>query len=157
MNEPKARTTFVTVLCILSFIGIGLGIISNTFSLVMPQPDPSELEEAQAQIQDMSDEMGEDSPFGGLMENLFSAGSAAMEHAKTLALVGLVGEVLCLVGVLRMWNMRKSGFVPYLIGEWGPGIISIVLIGLMGGLALAGFFIPAVMTLLYGLNLKDMH
>ena len=156
MDQPKIRTTFVTVLCILSFIGIGFGIIGNTFSLILPQPDAAEFEEAQAQMQDMADEMGDDSPFSGLIENLFSGAGAALEHGKTLALVGLVAEVLCLFGVLRMWNMRKSGFVPYLIGEWGPGVVSIALVGMMGGLALGSFIIPAIMTLLYGLNLKDM-
>lgn len=153
--ETNQRPTFLTVLCILSFIAIGLGLLNNLFSLTFT-PDADQIIEMQEQMEDAVSDM-DDSPLGGgFMEMLMSQSSVALEHAKTLALISIVGLLLCLFGVFKMWNMKKAGYVPYIIGNLAPPIASIVLVGMMGGLALGGLFFPIVFIVLYGLNLKHM-
>lgn len=120
MAETK-RPGFLTVLCILSYIGCGFAVI------------------------------------GGLLSITTIAG-----------IVSLVAALLCLYGVIQMWNLKKMGFYLYLVGEIVPVIVSVVTIGfaslfsfaggifalIAGGL---GLILALAFIIMYALNLKHMH
>ena len=66
----KQRTTFITVLCILSFVAIGFTIISNIISIVTYNEDDQRMLE---EIMDQSmDELG-GSPAAGFLNRCFRA------------------------------------------------------------------------------------
>ena len=147
----KKRTTFVTVLCILSFIAIGFTIMSNLISIVTYNEDDQRMLE---EMMDQSmDELG-GSPAAGFLESMFSSSMEAMVYTVELAVTSIIAQLLCLFGCLRIWKMKKNGFYIYLIGEWAPVIISTVLLGFFFGII--GAFAPIIMSILYGMNLKNM-
>jgi hypothetical protein len=114
------RPGFLTVLCILSYIGCGLAIL-GVISTITTLP----------------------------------------------GILNLVATLICLWGVIQMWQLKKMGFYIYLVGEIAPLVISIATIGFAGmfnfagglmALAMAfGFLFSVIFILLYALNLKHLH
>lgn len=155
----KERPTFLTVICILSFIWIGLQIL-GAFSNIAMGPMAGDMMDIQQEQMDEAmetlEEEGGSPALGNFFEKLMSSAGAAVEHARTLGIISLVAALLCLLGCIRMWNMKRSGFMHYVVGELGYPIASIVLVGTMGGLALFGLFFPILFVVLYGVNLKHM-
>ena len=97
--QEKKRPTFLTVLCILSFISIGLTGIGNLISVAtFSAMDQEKMEESMDQMEDMMD-----SSEGGFLDMWMSTASAAMEHTVTLAIVSLIAPLICLFGLLHMW------------------------------------------------------
>ena len=157
-ETTKERPAFLTVICILSFIMIGLQILNGFSSIVMAPMLEETMDLQQEQMEEAMDTMEEEGMggFGSLMETMMSSSESAVEHAKTLGIIGIIAALLCLFGVIKMWKMQKSGFVPYVVGELGAPIASLVLVGMMGGLSLLGLFFPILFVILYGVNLKHM-
>lgn len=151
-NTPTKRTTFVTVLCILSFIAIGTTLLSNLISIATYSVADQEM---MAEImEDSMDQMG-DSAGSGFIESIFSTSMDAMEYQIPLAIVSIIAQLFCLFGCLQMWKMKKMGFYLYLLGEWVPAIVSMVLLGAFFGIV--GAIVPIIFSILYGLNVKDMN
>ena len=145
INEPEKRPSFLTVLCILSFVGIGIGVISALYSLLTF----SKTVEMMNQYGDVI----QSSPFGGVLDSLVKWG-------QTLYIIQIIASIICLVGVLIMWKLKKSGYFIYLVGEIAPAIASFALMGGYGPLGtfamVAGLIFPIAFILMYGLNLKHM-
>ncbi|MEY4659375.1 MAG: hypothetical protein RJB36_1141 [Bacteroidota bacterium] len=141
-NTTTTRPTFLTVLCILTWVGSGIGLISGLIGII----GASALEGI-----DMGD----------------SALNATMENAKMIQYASLVCIILCIVGSVMMWQMKKTGFYLYLVGELAPLALSFLMLGSIGaasGLAggamaaagaIAAIF-PIAFVVMYALNLKHM-
>lgn len=161
IEEPKAETveqpqqepaknerpTFLTVLCILSFIGVGFAIISGLISLFAGS--------AGSMIMDAAESLEgyEEVPGMDLVES-------SMDYASTLGIVSIVAALVVLWGVIWMWNLKKTGYFIYIIGELTPVIVSFILVGfgsfLGGFMAMIGLIFPVLFIILYGLNVKHM-
>ena len=78
----KERPSFLTVLCILTFVGSGLGVL------------------------------------GGLLGLIGSSALSAFVTQGSMAVqvMGLAAAVLCLVGAIQMWGLKKQGFALYAAG-----------------------------------------
>lgn len=148
------RPTFITVLCILSFIGIGLSLIwgiKNYFeySAAAAQPD---LLSSFGQA-DGTDPLGQ-----AMMDAIGDA--FKIDYAK-LAMNELITTLLnipILIGVLMMWKQKKVGFYVYAAFEIIQPIIPLVLgLGLVGGvMSVLGLIVAIVFIVLYAVNLKHM-
>ena len=116
------RPAFLTVLCILSYIGCGLAIISSLLQL---------------------------------------------STSILIAVLSLAASLICLLGVIQMWKLKKMGFYIYLVGEIAPLVITFATIGFAsmfsfegGIMALMTAFMsifPILFIILYAINLKHMH
>ncbi|GEM_PF-1295037 len=93
-TEQKGRPQFLTVLCILTFIGSGLGVLGGLLS------------------------------FAGV--SALSTFSSAAGSSVIWSILGLVAAILCLLGAIQMWNLKKSGFLLYLAGSAISVIVSII-------------------------------
>lgn len=147
--EGKKRPTFLTVLIILTFIGVAWAVIGNLISLFTASA-------AQALAGGAMEASGMEG-----MENIpgMKEAIALLKYGKILAIIGIVAALICLAGALMMWKLKKSGFFIYLIGEWAPVVATIILIGFSftgGIMAILGMIFPLIMTILYGVNLKHM-
>jgi hypothetical protein len=146
--EKKERPTFLTVLCILSFIGIGIAVISNLISLFATSAGSAIMDAATETLEEYQDIPGMD-----MVES-------AVDYASTLAIINIIAALVCLWGVIWMWNLKKTGYYIYVVAELAPVIISFILVGLgsfLGGfLALVGLIFPVLFVILYGLNVKHM-
>ena len=116
-NQPpvisvKKRPTFLLVLCILSYAGIGFVVLTSLFSLFSYSGSQVSFER-----------------YGSDFNNFLSGTDIAqmMALTRTRTIFDIVAAFICLAGVLLMWNLKKAGYFVYIIGEIAPFIISIIL------------------------------
>lgn len=164
-DQPVAkRPTFLTVLCILTFIGSGWGLISNTMQYftvdktaaamsVVKESANAEMEKATSG-NDAGSKIAKD--MMGSMMNAFTP-----ENLKKMSMAGIAAAILCLAGAVLMWGLKKTGFYAYIAGTLVGIITPFVLFGggnimAMGMSAVIGFF-GILFVILYGVNLKHMH
>jgi hypothetical protein len=131
------RPTFLTVLCILSFIAAGLGILGYITALTL-------MGAASA----VASSVGEGLEQAGATMN-YTGPSIGLTWAYVI--VGFATTLVALFGVIKMWKLQKIGFFLYT----GAIVVSIIM-----GVIYAGFGIssvlPLVFVVLYGLNLKHL-
>ncbi len=154
-NNVSERPTFITVLCILSWIYVTFSVLSSLSSAFTSQEDLEEqLEISRAQI--------EESPMASndMMQDIIAFSEKTMEHNKTTNLIGMILMLIQGAAVYMMFKLNKIGFWIYLL-------VNVSLIGV------TAYFVPwpnvmssmtiifssliaIVFIILYGVNLKHM-
>jgi hypothetical protein len=147
----QSRPTFLTVLCILSFVGVGFVILSSLYNLLSNQVSQS------VEILQNSN-----SPFGSMIEDA----DAYQSTVFITTIINLIAGLICLAGVLLMWNLKKAGFYLYTAAELIPPVVSLVLSGHAGyGETFSGFFmftmvfallVAIAFVIMYAVNLKHL-
>jgi hypothetical protein len=147
--EKKKLPAFLKILCILSFVGIGVYLVTYIFGYIYVKTlieDSRLLNEAFGEGSDVSITLKDSEPLmkNGILYNILS----------------MVGCIICLVGVIMMWKLKKVGFYIYIVGEIAPMALPFILLGGFG--ALSGFslvlgIIPIIFIALYALNLKHLE
>lgn len=155
INTAPQRPEFLKVLCILTFIGCGIGIVFSIVGFIAAQAAGVMMGMADGMAEGMS---GSDMSSIPGMEEAMETTNVAMKYAYVLLGVGIAGALLCLVGALQMWKMKKNGFYIYVVGELVPPVLSTVLMGMsaMGLLGVLSLIIPIGFTVMYALNLKHL-
>ena len=152
------RPTFLTVICILSFIGSGWGLLSGTMQALAP-PDLVELQVQMQQATDGMDQLGSESPFVGLAQGAMEAAMKEAEHARSIGMVEAVLSAISLYGVWLMWNLRRMGFFVYVVAGIAGLAAPLYFLGnnwfALMSLGIGGLF-TVLFILLYALNLKHM-
>ena len=155
------RPTFLTVLCILTFIGSGYGIFNSISSYkgaeVAVGLTSDIMEDAMDKIEDEADSESEAAMaqkiVGAVTEGL------SVENIKNMAIANGISSILCLIGAFLMWGLDKKGFYLYVIGTVA-GIVAPIMIykGILGAMAGGGIaFFGILFVVLYGLNLKHLR
>lgn len=129
------RPVFLTVLCILSFIAAGFGIITFVGLITA-------MGAATAVVGSMEG-------LEGVSEAAAAGPSAAMTWAYLA--VGLITIVVSLIGVIKMWKLKKQGFMLYV----GANVVSMIM-GSIYSFSIGALIIPIVFIVLYYLNVKHM-
>lgn len=117
---------FLTVLCILTFIGSGLGLLSSLLMVV---------------------------GVGALMSYLGSLGGVATGGTAYFGVTAVLAAV-SLYGAIMMWKLKKTGFYLYTVANIVAAILPIIWLG--SAFAAMGFIWPVLFIVLYALNLKHM-
>lgn len=148
--ETKKRPTFLTVLCILTFVGSGLGIISGIMGFFIFTP-----EQTYAILEGNAARMGAEIP-------QFAEYSKWMTYNNA---VSLLSAVLGLIGGLMMFKLKKTGFVVYLF-SWVASVgISAASFKYTSDSVTAELFpiviaisvlLMAAFVIMYAVNLKHM-
>lgn len=140
-TNETTRPAFLKVLCILTWVGSGIGLISGLLAIIGSSASESAIR---------------------------SLGDATLENMKMIQYAGLACTVLCIIGSVMMWQLKKAGFFIYLIGEVAPLVLSFILLGSLastggpvtGGIAAAagviGAIFPVAFVIMYAANLKHM-
>ena len=123
----KKRPVFLTVLCILTWVGSGLSFLSYALLAVG--------------VGALSGMLGS---FGG---GIAAGGSAYFGVTALMAGISVFGAIM-------MWKLKKTGFYVYTGANVIWAILPIVWLG--GGFAFMGLLWPVVFIVLYGLNLKHL-
>ncbi|MBI4930332.1 MAG: hypothetical protein HY841_06185 [Bacteroidetes bacterium] len=155
---PK-RPTFLTVLCILTYVGVGLGIVMSVVAWWGMHAAQAMMDATSSMAEGMTEAAGTDMSSIPGMGDAMAEANAAIKWANVTLIVSIVGALLCLVGALQMWKLKKMGFFIYVVGELAPVIATAVLLGgsAFGGMSLVmGAVFPVLFVILYGLNLKHM-
>lgn len=155
ISAPAKRPKFLTVLCILSFVGIGISIVSGIISYF----SYSALASAGNALSNGLGGLGNGEKAGQALNSMM--GAIGLDYNKW-ALVALIQTALnlpILAGVLLMWKQKKLGYYIYAPVELiQPALPLIMGLGLAGGLtAIGGLVFAVTFVVLYGLNLKHMH
>lgn len=162
MQEPK-RPQLLTVICILSFIMCGIGLLSGIWNII--QNTPENMAEGIEKMRQFSPEMADK------MEESMIAMQDSV-YIQISPYLNLVYVLLSFLGVLMMWKLQKKGFYLYLTGELLPylgfivaGKESMAAMNMMGGGAgeMTGIVIVGLMLvfdaafiIMYAVNLKKM-
>lgn len=149
-TAPK-RPTFLTVLCILTFVGSALALISAIYGYFTIKTSAAMFDTSMQSVEGMDQ--------SGMMSELQNTMQKAVENALPNLIIGVVCALLCLFGAIQMWKQLKMGFYIYCVGELVPPIAGFILgaggmIGSMG--AIFGMLIAIVWVILYAVNLKHM-
>lgn len=144
---------FLKVLCILTFVGAGFGILGGFYAVFANDWTIKTLE------------MSQDNPFSigidysAYIEKLRAWGVVA-------GLLNVLGNGLSLLGALMMWKLRKTGYYIYVVGHIIPLVALYALLG--GGPGMGawqgfqvltqamGIIFPIAFIIMYGVNLKHM-
>lgn len=119
--EKKERPGFLTALCILTFIGCGIMIISYLF-----QVNETFFLSAQEQIQKIERELEQaENMMPGITERTIEMMLELEEHKVPNWILAFVGNVLSLMGAIMMWKLHKTGFWIYTLAEIVPFLLSI--------------------------------
>lgn len=134
--EAGKRPVFLTVLCILSFIAAGFAIIGYVGIITV-------MGAATAAVGALEGMEG--------MEAIQSAGpSAGMTWAYII--VGFLCTIVGLVGVIKMWKLKKQGFMLYA----GSSVVSMIMGIVYSGFGVGAVIIPIAFIVMYYLNVKHM-
>jgi len=150
-----ARPGFLKVLCILSFIGTPLGLISGimnyfTYKALAAGGDMlgsiAGSSEASEQLNQAMDSMA--SVLGGIDYNAIATG---------YIVVGLLNLII-FAGALMMWNLKKTGFYIYTLGQLAQVASFFLLIGgLIGGMmGVVTAIFNVAFIIMYAVNLKHL-
>lgn len=137
-SSTPQRPVFLTVLCILSFIASGLAILGYITAIGLAGLATAVSSKAASTA----------AQYGGT----YSAPSTAIIWAYII--VGSIATVVGLIGVIKMWKLKKAGFMLYVAATVIALIMSIVYTGVSANLI--GIVISAAFIVMYGLNLKSM-
>ena len=147
------RPTFLTVLCILSFVGIAFSLIGGIINYFQYS--------ALASTGDLLGGLGNtegSEQFNEAMGAL--ADTFGMDYGKmaTSALIQALLNIPILIGVLMMWKQKKVGFYIYSVFEILLPLVPLIMgLGLMGGImATVGLIFAVAFVVMYALNLKHM-
>lgn len=91
-DSVQTRPVFLKVLCILSFVGIGINLLVALFGIIF-----SSLMDAET--------VSQSSPL------YFFA------YTGSMSIKNLIVELVALTGVMLMWRLKKMGFFVYLVAE----------------------------------------
>lgn len=136
-DQPATRPVFLTVICILTFVGVGLGVIFNLWTYAFVHSTGI-------------------SRFGG---------GDIERYAIISVAIAVLGNLICLLGALMMWNLKKMGYYIYIGGHLSVIIMKLTVeskfydyttpMGMMNFFVFA-LMIPIAFVIMYGVNLKAM-
>ncbi len=159
-TKHQDRPMFLTVICILSFIGLGMSVISNLVNLAFGTFSSSLYPLVQEGFEQALNEVDATEPAASaLLEQIFSSILKLFEVMPLLAGISLVLTIVALIGVIFMWTLKKTGFYLFTAAKVVMIFVPMMLIGvnfMSAMMAIGSLFVAAIFVTLYALNLKAM-
>ena len=152
----RKRSTFLTIICVLTFIGSGWGILRGIRSYVEADSISINALEHMEKLEDRLDSYGAPD----FLKHLASAIAYNMTpgNVRKFGIFSLIGNLLTITGALMMWNLNKTGFYIYLLGWAIIILIPVIILGkpisitaMIIRIAFSGVFIT-----MYAMNLKQI-
>jgi len=157
-----ARPLFLKVLCILTFIGSGYGIINSAITYFKADDISNIVSNVKTKMNDDLKRKNARNPDKVIFLNKIMNNASQIstpENLRKNAIGNSITYALCLLGALLMWHLRRIGFYIYTLST----VISIILPFYMFGSNFltnisAGFlgFIGILFIIFYAMNLKSM-
>jgi hypothetical protein len=156
-NDMKKLPQGLNVLTILTYIGCGLGAISAIWNFISASAAYKTYEQLNSTMESLKTENSAyNTVFSGAAEMI----KKTYDNRMMILVFGLVGIALCFYGAMQMRNLKKQGYLIYVVGELMPIVSFAVFIGfgsLFGGIAMIfSTLIAAVFIILYTLQRKHL-
>ncbi|WP_255069779.1 hypothetical protein [Lacihabitans sp. LS3-19] len=155
------RPTFLTVLCVLTFLGSAFGIYSAITNYTAAGMATGITQDALEEAKDQMDEAAKDEKSAELVGKIMDSVSADIseDKIKNNAIASGIANLLTLVGAILMWGLDKKGFYLYVLGVIvavvAPLMIYDGFLGFIGSGMIA--FMGIIFSVLYFLNVKHMR
>jgi hypothetical protein len=137
------RPVSIMILVILSYIGIGISVITSIWRYFNLKATASKGIVSSTRFREGLD--------------LFSNST---KWVPLITLVSILAAMFCLWGVILIWKLKKTGYIFYVTGEAAPIIVTCLLTGfgsLFTSIDVASVSILSVVFILfYSLNLKHL-
>jgi hypothetical protein len=156
----NARPTFLTILCVLTFLGSAFGIYSAITNYTAAGLASGVTQEALETAKDQIDEQAKDEESAEIVNKIMDSvsGDISEEKIKNSALASGIANILTLIGAVLMWGLNKKGFFLYIAGTLvaivAPLVIYDGFLGFIGSGMIA--FMGIIFCVLYFLNVKHM-
>lgn len=137
-EEVAKRPKFLTTLCIMSFIGDSLVLITY---LVMTTAILTNID---------VEELTSDKTSENITEVLFKGSDVRFTWAYLI--IVFVCVLISLWGVIKMWRLQKTGYYMYILADVTALIMGIV----HSGFNLLTISLSLLFMILYGLNFKHL-
>lgn len=151
MTAQKARPAFLTVLCILSWVGSGMVILGQLAGLAMKDFSKA----AMGQYESMSDEI----PMSDFSwyESMMGQSMRQLENIWEIFFIKVTAALIVLFAAIMMWKLKKSGYFLFLGGKAVVLIGLAVVMGATSGMFIGALIVAIAFSIMYGLNLKAMR
>ncbi len=155
-GQKTLRPLFLTILCVITFIGSIAGIIINSRGYINADAEVERITsgKSKTQLKNLF------SPESNATDELVRIGNLNVENYKKFSIGCIASYILCLVGTILMYKLKRTGFYSFTLGTFFNLITHFLLFGDNFGAmgisivaALAGF----VFVILFGMNLKYME
>lgn len=164
-TEPAKRPSFLTWLCILTFIGSSWTIVSSVYTFTAADKYASILSKEKAfkedstRVDSLQADQKEREVFPEKIKHSFSK-ILEKDNLKNLAIGNFIAALFTLTGAILMWNLKKRGFYIYIAGIAVALLVPFFLFGndliAVGATSFNNFF-GLIFIALYALNLKSME
>lgn len=117
INSKEPMPVFLKVLCILSYIGVGLTIIPNLVRLLMgPYSEEEMLQQKviMTELIEKMEDMGSDFGVTTYRKMIIMTENLNTHFYASTGLI-IVGALIGLYGVIQMWQRKKIGFHFYIV------------------------------------------
>jgi hypothetical protein len=159
-NTPETmkekRGTFLLILCILSWIGIGISMISELVTILRGTAA------VEKQINDTSiaiDQIPDNNPMSSMLDGTQEMMIKTLENFYEIHIGTVISLLIGLLGVYLMYSLKKAGFYLYLVYCIAGLLIMPMFLGtnwvVLASLILGGVF-SVGFVIMYGVNLKRM-
>jgi ABC-type Fe3+-siderophore transport system permease subunit len=166
-TEPEQRPSFLTWLCILTFIGSGWAIISCVWTYSMAGKTNLIFQKSvhvknDSTLRNDTANVRREEKATPLERKIKASFSKIVntDNMRKAAIGGFIASLLTLAGAILMWNLKRKGFYIYILGVVFGILIPFYLYGndmiAIGATSFASFF-GLLFIALYALNLKSMH
>jgi len=162
------RSTMLTVLCILSFVGSGFGIIGGAFNLTSMraknmQQMQEKMQQDKAKLQEkMAQEKNKKNSSKLAIKMMeASADMADPVKMKTAGILNLICSCITILGAILMWKRNRLGFYLYVVGSVAFIGVYAYVFGLDNFISfmtiIFNSFVSVVFIILYAMCLKEMN
>ena len=152
-SMKERRGHFLMTLCILSWVWIGIQLISTLFTYLRGS---GQLEQSLSLIEDATSESQTDNPFmTSILEGSLDTIRKTIEHFDAINIGNMIALLVGGLGVYMMFNLKKIGFGLYVI--YCAGIAGVAIYFLGGYTFIFDAFISLAFIIMYGVNLKRMN
>ena len=153
--HPQDRPTLLTVLCILSFIGSGFGVLANLTAIIaVPFLDFFQPSMFNATFSQLGNNAGDE-----FIKQALDMVLIIMDNFLAIVLSKFIFYVLSLIGAIMMFQMNRIGFYLYIAAQIGFLLINPFFLGwniFVGSMMFFPAFFSALFIALYAINLKHM-
>jgi hypothetical protein len=153
-KDMQKLPQMLNVLTILTYIGCALAVVSSLWSYFT-------IETSYKLYEGLStNPISDNSAANKLMSGATDIIKKSYENRLLIMVFALVGAALCFYGAMQMRNLKKQGYLIYVVGELLPFISFAAFIGfgsILGGVsAIVGLLFAAVFIILYTTQRKNL-
>ncbi|HZB12999.1 MAG TPA: hypothetical protein VE467_08230 [Chryseolinea sp.] len=154
-GNSKSRPLLLTILCTITLIGSIIGIFTNVKGYVNAEQEVENISSGQSKTQ-LRNLFAKDVAIQGEVPRI---SNLTIENYQKYSIGCVVSYILCLVGTVLMFRLKRTGFYSFTLGTFFNLITHFLLFGDNFGsmglsilAALSGF----LFVILFSLNLKYM-